>query len=66
MVLSGAGPSLIAFSGQPADARIGLVMQQAFEQAGLSARIYALTISQSGASVTGGEELPVNNLPAPE
>jgi homoserine kinase len=51
VALSGAGPSLIAFSRQPADAGIGLAMQQAFEQAGLKARIFPLNISQSGASV---------------
>jgi homoserine kinase len=51
VALSGAGPSLIAFSRQPADAGIGLAMQRAFEQAGLMARIFPLNISQSGASV---------------
>ncbi len=51
VALSGAGPSLIAFSGQPADSGIGLAMQQAFEAAGLAARIFPLNISQSGASV---------------
>ncbi len=51
VALSGAGPSLIAFSRQPADAGIGLAMQRAFEQAGLTARIFPLNISQSGASV---------------
>jgi len=51
VALSGAGPSLIAFSGQPAEAQIGLAMQQAFAQAGLAARIFSLNISQSGASV---------------
>jgi homoserine kinase len=51
VALSGAGPSLIAFSGQPADARIGQAMQREFEQAGLTARIFPLNISQSGASV---------------
>jgi homoserine kinase len=51
VALSGAGPSLIAFSRQPADAGIGLVMKRAFEQAGLTARIFPLNISQSGASV---------------
>jgi homoserine kinase len=51
VALSGAGPSLIAFSRQPADPGIGLAMQQAFEQAGLTARIFPLNISQSGASV---------------
>jgi homoserine kinase len=51
VALSGAGPSLIAFSGQPADARIGIAMQRIFEQAGLKARIFPLNISHSGASV---------------
>jgi homoserine kinase len=55
VALSGAGPSLIAFSRQPADARIGLAMQAAFEQAGLTARIFPLNISQSGASVVQQE-----------
>jgi homoserine kinase len=54
VALSGAGPSLIAFSRQPADAGIGLAMQQAFEQAGLTARIFPLNISVSGASVVNG------------
>ncbi len=56
VALSGAGPSLIAFSGQPADARIGQVMKQAFEKAGLTARIFPLNISHSGASVVNGIE----------
>jgi homoserine kinase len=51
VALSGAGPSLIAFSRQPADAGIGLAMQKAFQEAGLAARIFPLNISQSGASV---------------
>jgi homoserine kinase len=50
VALSGAGPSLIAFSRQPANPAIGLAMQQAFVQAGLSARIFPLNISVSGAS----------------
>jgi homoserine kinase len=50
VALSGAGPSLIAFSRQPANPAIGLAMKKAFEQAGLSARIFPLNISQSGAS----------------
>lgn len=54
VALSGAGPSLIAFSGQPADARIGAEMKKAFERAGLSARVFPLNISQSGASVVDG------------
>jgi homoserine kinase len=55
VALSGAGPSLIAFSGQPADARIGVAMQRAFEAAGLKARIFPLNISHSGASVVEGQ-----------
>ena len=51
VALSGAGPSLIAFSRQPANPGIGLAMQRVFEQAGLTARIFPLNISQSGASV---------------
>ena len=51
VALSGAGPSLIAFSGQPANPGIGLAMQEAFGQAGRKARIFPLNISQSGASV---------------
>jgi homoserine kinase len=54
VALSGAGPSLIAFSGQPADGKIGEAMKQAFEKAGLPARIFPLNISQSGASVVEG------------
>jgi homoserine kinase len=60
VALSGAGPSLIAFSGQPADPGIGLVMQAAFERAGLSARIFPLNISQSGASVVIDPAAPLN------
>jgi homoserine kinase len=54
VALSGAGPSLIAFSRQPANPGIGLAMQRTFEQAGLTARIFPLNISQSGASVVEG------------
>jgi homoserine kinase len=54
VALSGAGPSLIAFSGQPADPRIGEVMKQEFEKAGLTARIFPLNISGRGASVVDG------------
>jgi homoserine kinase len=50
VALSGAGPSLIAFSRQPANPGIGLAMRRAFIQAGLSARIFPLNISVSGAS----------------
>jgi homoserine kinase len=55
VALSGAGPSLIAFSRQPADPGIGLAMQRAFHEAGLAARIFPLNISQSGASVVEKE-----------
>jgi homoserine kinase len=58
VALSGAGPSLIAFSRQPSDPGIGLAMQQAFEQAGLAARIFPLNISQSGASVVSKSTSP--------
>jgi len=51
VALSGAGPSLIAFSGQPANAAIGIAMKHSFEAAGLKARIFPLNISHSGASV---------------
>ena len=61
VALSGAGPSLIAFSRQPADAGIGLAMQRAFEQAGLTARIFPLNISQSGASVVDNGTATKNN-----
>ncbi len=63
VALAGAGPSLIAFSGQPADAHIGLAMQEAFAQAGLSSRIFSLNISQSGASVI---ERPLSGKPRAE
>jgi homoserine kinase len=59
VALSGAGPSLIAFSGQPVNPGIGSAMQKAFEQAGRKARVFQLNISQSGASVLenqAGEE----------
>ena len=42
---------MIAFSRQPADAAIGLAMQLAFAQSGLTACIFPLNISQSGTSV---------------
>lgn len=64
VALSGAGPSLIAFSRQPADAGIGLAMQRAFEQAGLTARIFPLNISQSGASVVENSAHPPAPLPS--
>ncbi len=50
VALSGAGPSLIAFSSK-AEAGIGAAAQRAFAQAGLSSRIYRLKISRKGAQV---------------
>ena len=51
VALSGAGPSLIAFSSKPEPA-IGLAMKRAFESAGLSARIFELGTSYEGAEVS--------------
>ena len=51
VALSGAGPSLIAFSSQ-AEADIGAAMKRAFVSAGMSARIFELEISYEGAEVT--------------
>src|SRR5512140_2417452 len=50
VALSGAGPSLIAFSAQPEPA-IGEAMKACFEKAGLPARIYRLKMSDHGAEV---------------
>jgi homoserine kinase len=50
VALSGAGPSLIAFSSEPHPA-IGEAMKGAFEAAGLQARIYQLKMSDHGAEV---------------
>lgn len=50
VALSGAGPSLIAFSNGREEA-IGLAMKEAFEEAGLSARIFYLRVSERGARV---------------
>jgi homoserine kinase len=50
VALSGAGPSLIAFSSQK-DPAIGEAMKQAFEQMGLQARIFQLKMSNHGAEV---------------
>jgi len=50
VALSGAGPSLIAFSSKQ-DAGIGTAMKRAFEAAGLSARIFELGTSYEGAEV---------------
>jgi homoserine kinase len=48
--LSGAGPSLIAFSALR-NAGIGEKMAQAFEQAGIKTRIFELVVSQKGAQI---------------
>ena len=50
VALSGAGPSLIAFTAKW-EAGIGEAMVQAFESAGLSARTFQLKISSDGARV---------------
>ena len=49
VALSGAGPSLIAFT-QP-DSNPGPVAQRAFEEAGISAKIFQLGISNQGAEI---------------
>jgi homoserine kinase len=49
VALSGAGPSLIAFS--KTESGIGESMKRAFESAGLNARILPLRVSAEGASV---------------
>ena len=48
--LSGAGPSLIAFSSKQ-DPAIGEAMKRAFEEAGLQARIFQLRMASHGAEV---------------
>ena len=50
VALSGAGPSLIAFSSK-ADTAIGESAKRAFAQAGLNSRVYQLKISRRGAEV---------------
>jgi homoserine kinase len=50
VALSGAGPSLIAFSSKPEPA-IGQAMKRAFEAAGLTARTFELGTSNEGAEV---------------
>ena len=50
VALSGAGPSLIAFSSKPEPA-IGQAMKRSFEAAGLQARIFELGTSYEGAEV---------------
>jgi homoserine kinase len=51
VALSGAGPSLIAFSSKEIPA-VGAAMKRAFEQAGLTARIFELGTSYEGAEVS--------------
>jgi homoserine kinase len=50
VALSGAGPSLIAFSSK-AEAGIGESMKRAFEAAGLSTRLFHLGVSGRGAEI---------------
>jgi homoserine kinase len=50
VALSGAGPSLIAFSSKQ-DPAIGEAMTRAFEQSGLQSRIFQLKMSNYGAEV---------------
>jgi homoserine kinase len=52
VALSGAGPSLIAFSETESDS--GLAAKRAFERAGLSARIFQLGVSSRGAEIHTG------------
>ncbi len=54
VVLSGAGPSLIAFSSK-AEAGVGESMKRTFESAGLSARVFKLSVSERGARVESSE-----------
>ncbi len=54
VALSGAGPSVIAFSAEH-DAGIGLAIKQGFESAGLSAQVFELGISEQGAQVVNEE-----------
>jgi len=51
VALSGAGPSLIAFTSRKLPV-VGRAMQKAFLSAGLSSRIFELEISQQGAKVS--------------
>jgi homoserine kinase len=53
VALSGAGPSLIAFSSQRETA-IGRAGQQAFAEAGLESRVFKLKINRKGAQVYRG------------
>jgi homoserine kinase len=52
VALSGAGPSLIAFSSKQ-DPTVGESAKRAFEEAGLRSRVYLLKISHKGAQVQG-------------
>ncbi len=54
VALSGAGPSLIAFSAKQ-NAAIGEAMKQTFESFGLSARVFELSVSEEGAKVVSSE-----------
>jgi homoserine kinase len=49
VALSGAGPSLIAFS--KTESGVGEAMRRAFEQAGLQSRIFQLRVSGNGAGI---------------
>lgn len=51
VALSGAGPSLIAFS-STTEIRIGEAMKRAFESAGMNARVFELDTSYEGAEVS--------------
>lgn len=53
VALSGAGPSLIAFSSK-AEPAIGESMKRAFESAGLNARVFPLKVSLEGARIYTG------------
>ena len=50
VALSGAGPSLIAFS-KDHDPAIGLEITKVFNSKGLSTRVFDLDVSQQGAQV---------------
>ena len=50
VALSGAGPSLIAFS-RRRETAIGRAGQQAFAEAGLGSRVFKLKINRKGAQV---------------
>ncbi len=51
VALSGAGPSLIAFSANQEDG-IGLAMKNAFQKEGMSVRIFDLRVSRLGAQIS--------------